>query len=375
MATAKDVAKRANVSTATVSRVINGQSNATPDIRARVLEAIQALNYRPSRVARRLRTNSTYVIGLIISDIQNFFYTSLTRGVEDVALQHGYSVILCNTEEDPRRERQYLEVMYEENVAGIILASATAGDYDPPLLNGHIPVVALDRLLSTRQLDTVLADNVAGAKIAVAHLLALGHRRVGAIIGDQRITSSLERQDGYEQALADFGLPVEAELIRKVDLRHMDDSRRQTHELLALPDRPTALFTGNALITLGTLTAIHEAGLRIPEDVALVSFDDVPWGQLLNPPLTAVSQPTYQLGKTAAELLVARIANPTGPTTLVRLPLTLIVRESCGARRPKAATPKRTRASAKPAAAPTMKVVNRPTKAQAFDGHRAKVKK
>ena len=358
MSTAKDVAKRANVSTATVSRIINGQSNVTPESRARVLEAIQALNYRPSRVARRLRTNSTYVIGLIISDIQNFFYTSLTRGVEDVALQNGYSVILCNTEEDPRRERQYLEVMYEENVAGIILASAIPGDYDPQLPNGHIPIVALDRLVSARQLDTVLADNIVGARTAVTHLLSLGHRRVGAIIGAQGITSSLERQAGYEQALTEFGLPVEPELIRKVDLRQMDDSRRKMLELLALPNCPTAVFTGNALITLGALTAVHEAGLRIPEDIALVSFDDVPWGQLLNPPLTAMSQPTYQLGKTAAEMLVARIANPTAPTTEVRLPLTLIVRESCGAKRQSQVRPGRTRASTKPGTAPSKKVIS-----------------
>ena len=374
MATVKDVAKRANVSTATVSRIINGQSNVAAESRARVVAAIQELNYRPSRVARRLRTNSTYVIALIISDIQNFFYTSLTRGVEDVALQHGYSVILCNTEEDPRRERQYLEVMYEENVAGIILASAISGDYDPQLPNGHIPMVALDRVVSARELDTVLADNIEGAKTAVTHLLSLGHSRVGAIIGAQGITSSLERQAGYEQALTDFGLPVDPELIRKVDLRQAEDSRHQMLELLALPNRPTAVFTGNALITLAALAAVHEAGLRIPEDIALVSFDDVPWGQLLNPPLTAVSQPTYQLGKMAAEMLVARIANPSGPTTTVRLPLTLVVRESCGARRHSEERPKRTRASARPSTSPTKKLVKRNTKTQQVDGRRRPVK-
>jgi len=334
MATVKDVAKRANASTATVSRIINGQGNVSPEIRARVLQAIEALDYRPSRVARRLRTKNTYVIGLIISDIQNFFYTSLTRGAEDIASSNGYSLILCNTDEDPRRERLYLEVMHEENVAGIILASATQSGHDPHLLNSRIPIVALDRLITDVQLDTVLADNVGGAKTAVAHLLSLGHRRIGAIIGQSDITSSIERQAGYEQALTEFGCPVEPALIRKADLRQVDDdSRRKALELLTLPDRPTALFTGNGLITMGTLTAIHEVGLRVPDDIALVSFDDLPWGDLLKPPLTAVCQPTYALGKTAAEMLLARMADPNRPLTQVRLPLELVIRESCGAKR------------------------------------------
>lgn len=332
MTTIKEVANRAGVSIATVSRVLNDQPNVTAEARAKVMAAVQALDYRPSRVARCLRTKSTHVIGLIITDIQNLFYTSVTRGIEDVASRNGYSVILCNTDEDAERERLYLEVMHDENVAGIILASATETGHDPKLLNGHIPVVALDRLITDAKVDTVLVDNVGGARKAVSHLLSLGHRRIGLIRGQQEITTSLERQAGYEQALKEYGLPIDPALIRRADFRQVADSRQQTLDLLASPERPTALFTANTLITLGTLMAIHEVGLRIPEDIALVSFDDIPWSTLLNPPLTAVPQPTYEIGTTAADMLLARIANPNRPPTQVRLGLQLVIRESCGAR-------------------------------------------
>ncbi len=327
----KDVARQAGVSTATVSRVLNGRTNVKPEVRAKVVEAIEALKYRPSRVARRLRTKSTHVIGLIISDIQNLFFTSVTRGIEDVASRNGYSLILCNTDEDLDRERVCLEVMHDENVAGIILASASETGHDPELLGG-IPVVALDRLIKDVPLDAVLVDNVGGAKKAVSHLLSLGHRRIGLITGQQELTTGRERREGYEQAMAEFSVAIDPALTRLADFRRVDDSRRQALDLLTLPDRPTALFTANTLITLGTLTAIQELGLRVPDDIALAAFDDIPWATLLNPPLTAVPQPTYELGKTAAEMLLARIADPGRPPTHIRLELQLVVRESCGAR-------------------------------------------
>ena len=199
MVTIKEVAKHAGVSTASVSRVLNDRPSVTLAVRQKVMRSVEALEYRPSRVARRLRTKSTHVIGLIITDIQNLFYTSVTRGIEDVASRNGYSLILCNTDEDAARERLYLEVMHDENVAGIILASATETGHDPKLLSGHIPVVALDRLITDVKVDTVLVDNVGGAKKAVSHLLSLGHRRIGLIRGQQEITTSIERQAGYEQ--------------------------------------------------------------------------------------------------------------------------------------------------------------------------------
>jgi DNA-binding LacI/PurR family transcriptional regulator len=251
--------------------------------------------------------------------------------VEDVASANGYSLLLCNTDEDPHRERKYLEVMHEENVAGIILASATENEHEVKLINAGIPVVALDRVITDVAVDTVLVDNTAGARQAVEHLMARGHRRIGAILGERPITSSIERLAGYEEALRNSGLSVDPDLIRRADLRQVDDSTRCAAELLDLPERPSALFTGNSLITLGALRAINAAGLRIPRDVALVAFDDIPWGEWLDPPLTAIRQPTYRLGQTAAEMLLARIAEPGRPVAQVRLPAELIVRASSGA--------------------------------------------
>ncbi len=330
--TMKDVARQAGLSTATVSRVLNGHPNVTPEVRTRVLAVIEDLKYRPSRLARGLRTKNTPVIGLIISDIQNLFFTSVTRGVEDIASRNGYSLILCNTDEDINRERAYLEVMHSQNVAGIILASACETGHDPDLYGGQIPIVALDRLITDVPLDHVMVDNVGGARTAVEHLLSLGHRRIGLITSHQRLTTGRERQEGYEQALAESGLPLDPALIRRADFRRVEDSRQQALDLLGMAHPPTALFTANTLVTLGTLTAIQERGLRIPEDIALAAFDDIPWGSLLNPPLTAVRQPTYELGTTAAEMLLARIADPLRPPTSIRLKLQLLVRESCGAR-------------------------------------------
>jgi DNA-binding LacI/PurR family transcriptional regulator len=332
MSTVKEVAKHAGVSTATVSRVLNDLPNVTPDVQARVRASMLALNFHPNRVARSLRTKGTQVIGLIISDIQNLFYVSIARGIEDVASRNGYSLILCNTDEDPQRERLYLETMRAEYVAGIILASTSETGHDLNLFEG-IPVVALDRIIKDISLDTVVTDNIGGAREAVNHLLSLGHRRIGIIRGQQQMTTSLERQMGYEQALQEFGLPIDPDLIRYADLRRSSEGHQQTVDLLKLPNPPTAIFSTGTMFTLGTLSAIRELGLRVPQDVALVTFDEIPWGELLNPPLTTVPQPTYELGQTAAEMLMARIADPERPPTIKRLNLELVVRESSGANR------------------------------------------
>jgi LacI family transcriptional regulator len=328
----RDVATQAGVSTATVSRVLNGHPNVAPEVRAKVLAVIETLHYRPSNLARGLRTKNIPVIGLIISDIQNLFFTTVTRGIEDVASRNGYSLILCNTDEEINRERAYLEVMHSQNVAGIILVSASETGHDPELYGGRIPIVALDRMVRDLPLDHVMVDNVGGAKSAVSHLLSLGHRRIGLITSQQQLTTGRERQEGYELALTEFGVPIDPALIRRADFRRVEDSRRQALDLVSQPNPPTALFTANTMVTLGTLTALQERGLRIPDDIAIAAFDDIPFGTLLNPPLTAVRQPMYELGTTAAEVLLARIADPLRPPTQIRLKLELLIRESCGAR-------------------------------------------
>lgn len=328
----KDVAREASVSASTVSRVLNGSPLVNAETRERVQRAMDALEYRPSRVARRLRGDSAQasLIGLIVPDIQNPFFAEVARGVERVAQANGYMVFVGNSDEHEPTERRYLELMRAERVDGIILpASSDNASTVAKLARAKLPVVCVDRRLPGAKLDTVIADNVEGAYEAVRHLLAVGHRRIGFIGGRRQLSTTQERQQGYRRALADEGIAVDETLVRAGDSREAG-GREMARELLALPHPPTAVLVGNNLMTLGALEAIHALGLRIPDDVAIVGYDDMPWSLAFNPPLTAVRQPGQELGRLAAELLLARIAEPSRSTTLVTLHPELVVRQSCG---------------------------------------------
>jgi len=331
--TSQDVAKRAGVSIATVSRVLNNAPHVRPEIRRKVLRAVKALNYQPNRTAQRLRARQSKVLGLIISDIQNPFFTSVVRGIEDVAYQNGYSLVLCNSDEDPEKEKLYVDVMRAEAVAGVIIASASETQpHIDTLLDTHIPVVALDRRIKDRRVDSVLVSNVQGAYQAVTHLIERGHRYIGFIGLPLNRTTGRERFEGYQRALRQHHLPVVRARMRISDAKQQG-GYAAAQDLLAHQPRLTALFVANNLTTLGALQAIHERGLRIPDDISIVGFDDMPWATLLHPPLTAVAQPTYELGRQAAELLLARLKDPRKPVAHVQLPTTLIVRGSTGAPR------------------------------------------
>jgi len=326
----RDVARRAGVCVATVSRVLNENPSVSPELRARVLEAINECGYQRDRVARSLRVRHSQIIGLVISDIQNPFFTSVVRGVEDVAYESGYTVLLCNSDEDPDKERLYIDVMLAEKVAGVIISpTAETGNYARVLLEQKVPVVSMDRRMLDLDVDTVVVDNVAGAYQAVSHLLAMGHRRVAFIGGPLSTTTGRERLEGYQKALDNHGVPRDQNLI-KIGGFKQQGGLELTCQLLAMAEPPSALFTGNNLLTLGVLNCLHEKGLSVPRDLALVGFDDMPWAQSLDPPLTAVAQPTHDLGRTAAELLLRRIANRDAQTAQVILQPTLVVRRSCG---------------------------------------------
>jgi DNA-binding LacI/PurR family transcriptional regulator len=291
---------------------------------------MEELGYQPSRVARRLRVKSTQILGLIISDIANPFFTSVVRGIEDVAYANQYSLLLCNSDEDPARESLYVDVLQAERVAGIVISPADENSTScEPLLRNDVPIVAMDRRLRSFDVDTVLVDNVKGAYQATSHLIRLGHRRIGLIGGPTRITTGRERLEGYEKALNEHGLEADQRLIKVGDFKQESGYQRAC-ELLEMDDPPTAIFTANNLMTLGALNAIHEKGLNIPRDVAIVGFDDMPWAPSLDPPLTAVAQPTYELGCTAANLLLQRIADKGREIVEMKLESTLIIRDSCG---------------------------------------------
>ncbi len=329
--TSRDVAKRAGVSVATVSRVLNESSSVSSDSRRRVLQAIEALDYQPSRAAQQLRARRGRVLGLIISDIQNPFFTSVVRGIEDLAHEHGYSLVLCNSDENAEKERLYVNVMRAEAAAGVILASVSE---DSPhvrsLIDQRIPVVAIDRRLKDASIDSVCVDNVEAACEAVSKLIDMGHRRIGLIAVPLHITTGRDRHAGYLRAFRQRRLKVSRDWIRFGDTRETG-GYDCAGELLQLDPPVTALFATNSLMTLGALRRIHEMGLRIPQDISIIGFDDMPWASLLRPALSNVSQPTYELGRTAAQLLLQRLADPQRPAAHVVLKTRLVMRDSVAA--------------------------------------------
>jgi DNA-binding LacI/PurR family transcriptional regulator len=330
MASLQEVAKRAKVSIATVSRVLNKSDKVVPETRATVEQALRDLGYRPSRVARRLRMNSghAHLVGLIIPDIQNPFYAEIARGVEDAAYASEYALILCNSDESLDKERFYLDVMRAESVDGIVLPPFDDTDVAvAEMVETGIPVVCVDRSHAKVKTDLVEVDNYQGALEAVRHLIEKGHKGIALIEGRTQVSTSRERRRGYLDALAAHGITARKELMRAGDFKQ-ESGRVLTNELLDLRKPPTALFVCNNLMTVGALGALHQRGLRVPSDMALVGFDDLPWAEALDPPPTVVRQPAYEVGRQAMELLLKRIMEPDRPPVTVRLRPELVIRRS-----------------------------------------------
>jgi DNA-binding LacI/PurR family transcriptional regulator len=333
MASLQEVARAAGVSISTVSRAITRPAMVNAETRERVEAAVRDLGYRPSRVARRLRVAQglSDLVGLVIPDLQNPFFADLARGVEDDAARHGFTVLIGNSDESVEKETRYLNVMMAEAVDGIILPPTCEGRSAAlDLALAGVPLVCVDRRLDKARVDTVLVDNVRGAMEATAHLIGLGHRRIGYLEGKQGVSTTRERLEGYRSALARHGIEPEPALVLSGDSRP-DSARRLTTELLRSPERPTALLVGNGMMTIGALEAVHAQGLRIPEDIAVVGYDDMPWARALTPALTVVRQPGYELGSRAMELLRQRVREPERSITTVMLNPELVVRGSCGA--------------------------------------------
>lgn len=350
-ASSKDVAKRAGVSIATVSHVINGTRFVSDETREKVLEAIAALNYRPNAVARGLVTNSTRIVGLVVSDITNPFFTAVARGVEDEMISRGYSTIFCNTDEDPQREEDYLHLLATQQIDGLIIApTGVRGRSLLAFAESDVPIVQLDRQCPGLEAPLIGVDNESGAYQAIQYLISLGHRRIAYLMGIETVSTQIERLNGWKRALQDANLPLDEELIIRADPRFYGvvpsnsgsvvrpAPRRQTmpsayealQDILRMPDRPSALFVATNQLTSGTLYALRECNLRCPEDISIIGFDDHDWAPLFNPPLTVVGQPTYRLGQAAARLLMQLINGEHGQAP-PPLPVQLVVRGSCGA--------------------------------------------
>lgn len=337
MATIYDVAQRAGVSAATVSRVLNGQRNVDAPMAARVREAAAELDYRTNAVARNLRRASTTLWAAIVSDVENPFFTSLVRGIEDVAQAAGYSVVLCNSDEDPDKEAAYVAAVLAEQMAGVLISPSGRMDTLQTLQACRTPTVLIDRSIQGLTVDAVLVDNEHGAAEATRHLLNGGYRRIACVTGPRRISTAVDRLAGYRRALREAGLPISRDLIRNADFREVGGYQAMT-SLLEGDARPDAVFAANNLMAVGVLKSLAAHGKRVPQDIAVVGFDEIPWADLVRPSITTVAQPTYELGQAGATLLLDRIKAPHRPPSLVTLQTQLRIRGSSLPAQPKALT-------------------------------------
>lgn len=331
--TIRDVARTAGVSPMTVSRVINGGRRVSPGTRRRVEQAIADLGYVPSRLARGLSRQKTGALALIVPDVANPFFTLIVRGAEDVARRADYRVILCDTRADLTIEREVIEEMIAHRVEGLVIApvSDRSKTHLQRLQRFGVPFVLVDRSVPGIDCDVVLGDSAGGAGQLVKHLIALGHRRIAMIVEADDVSTARERRFGYEAALTASGIPLDPELVVRSTV-DPEGGRSGMRHLLEVAEPPTAVFTVNNLVAVGAIETVREAGLEVPDDVALVCFDDIELASRLYAFLTVMMQPAETFGTLGTQLLLDRI-NGTGPapSRIVVLPGQFVVRRSCGA--------------------------------------------
>jgi LacI family transcriptional regulator len=333
--TIKDVAQLSGVSPMTVSRVINESDRVSPDTRRRVEQAISKLGYVPSRLARGLSGQRTGTLAVIVPDVANPFFTLIVRGAEEVARRGGYRVILCDTRADLTIEREVIEEMLAHRVEGIVIApvSDRSKTHLRRLAKFGVPFVLIDRTVPGIESDVVLGDSLGGARRLVEHLIALGHRRIGMIVESDEVSTARDRRQGYEAALVTAGIPVDPALVAEATVDPAGGLEGMGR-LLALEERPTAVFSVNNLVALGAIEAVRRGGLEVPDDVALVCFDDIEYASRLYPFLTVMEQPAEMFGTLGTQLLLARIdGRGAERNRVVVLPADFVVRKSCGAYR------------------------------------------
>ncbi|MEG3626102.1 LacI family DNA-binding transcriptional regulator [Streptomyces poriticola] len=337
MATMADVARSAGVSVATVSHVLNGTRPVLPHTRQAVLDAVEELGYTPNTLARSLVTARTRSVGLAVSAISNPYFTEILQGVETAALEHGYGLLVADPHDDPAHERTAVQLLHERRVDGMIVApSADPGDLVGYLQRHRVPAVFLDRVVDAEgddrgapRFDQVCADSAEPTRLLVTHLARLGHRRIGLVAGRTGLSTTRERITGYRHGLAAAGLPYDERLVVHGD-SEASGGTRATEVLLSLAVPPTALVTGNNTMTIGALRALRDRRLSVPGDLAVCCFDDFAWADLFEPRLTAIAQPSREIGAEALRVLLERLATPDRPARTLRLPCTFVHRTSCG---------------------------------------------
>ena len=324
-----DVAQKAFVSKATVSHVLNGTRFVEPETKQRVEQAIVDLGYRPNALARSLATNRSGTIGVIVSDISNNFFGELIRGIEDITSPRNYSMVVCSTDETLEKETHYLDLLLRQRVDGIIVAAASQRwDILSTAEIKHTPIVFTDRDFEGMHGPFIGADNINGALIGTEQLIKCGHQKIGILAGFQRLSSMRDRLTGFKLALQRHGLSFRHDWVIESTLG-IEEGRQAATKILSTEDRPTALFVNNNYLSLGTLLALKDLGVRCPEDIAIIGFDDHPWTAVSSPPLTVIRQPSRQIGRIAAEM-VEDLINGKEPNPLrVELPCELVLRNSC----------------------------------------------
>jgi len=335
--TLRDVALSANVSISTVSRVIRNYQYIGEETKEKVQKSIKKLNYEPNTSARRLKYGRSYAIGFILPDISNPFFSNAIKAaynyIQNSEYSH-YEILFYNTDGQPEREKKAIDLFVARQMEGIIIASSASNliiEHIRQILKSkNIAIVAVDNQLGDLNIDLVTSDNYFGAYTLTTHLLDLGHESIAVITGQPNESSSKERVDGYKKALKDHGITFNEKIVLVGDWK-IESGISATNRLLQLKPRPTAIFGFNNSMSLGALSVLKTQGVKIPENMALVSFDDVEYGNLLNPALTCTSTSWYELGQASASLLLDRITNGSSkPKQYIRLPLDMIIRESCG---------------------------------------------
>ena len=328
--TVRDVAAKAGVSTATVSRVLSGKEGVSPELELRVRQVIEELSYRPNQAARRLRERRSKIIGVLVPDIQINFFASIVVSIERELQKAGYLLLLGNTYDDIESEKQHIETFLSEDVAGVIFAPSTTVNTSnfKPLQDAGVHLVAIDRQPGEMLIDTVQINNTQAALRATRHLIDEGHQNIGFIAGSDRISTSIDRQLGYELALRQANITFDPVLIRPGSFS-IESGYQAMEALLGSDKPPSAVLIANNSLTLGAMKYVREHDIDVPNQVAVIGFDDMPWSTILRPPLSVIVQPVNEIGISAARLMLDRIREPKSSIKHLTLETTMVIRQSC----------------------------------------------
>jgi LacI family repressor for deo operon, udp, cdd, tsx, nupC, and nupG len=325
-----DVAKLANVSPATVSRVLSNPDLVSKETREKVLNVINQVNYKPHIVARQFRTKETKIILVVVPDITSAFFSKVLRGIEHVAINNGYQVILGDTENDTERESEYINLLLQKQADGMVLLTARLDKTKLEEISDHFPMVLACEYMDGLNVPTVSIDNISSARKATEHLIRLGHTKIAHITGPINVILSRDRMRGYQQAMMSHDIEIDSAYIQEGDFT-FESGYNQMLKLLAFENPPTAVFAFNDEMAMGAVKAAKDSGLNVPEDLAVVGFDNIKMSSVIEPNLTTINQPKYEIGKKAMELLLKLINGESIKKKKFVMRDELVIRESCGA--------------------------------------------